>query len=53
MPRLLDCTLRDGGFYTNWFFDSQFVDQYFEIINQLQIYDVEVGYSNPFQGVPW
>ena len=50
MPRLLDCTLRDGGFYTNWFFDSQFVDQYFEIINQLQIYDVEVGYSNPFSG---
>ena len=22
---LLDCTLRDGGYYTNWDFDTQMV----------------------------
>ena len=49
MIRLLDCTLRDGGFYTNWNFSEKFVKDYLEIINDLEITDIEIGYSNPLQ----
>ena len=24
--KILDCTLRDGGYYTNWDFDDKIVD---------------------------
>lgn len=46
MPFILDCTLRDGGYYTNWDFDSQLVDTYIESINQLPIDYVEIGYRS-------
>ena len=26
--KLLDCTLRDGGYYTNWSFDDDFVKRF-------------------------
>ena len=26
--KLLDCTLRDGGYYTNWDFDKELVKNY-------------------------
>ena len=26
--KILDCTLRDGGYYTNWDFDSNIIDNY-------------------------
>jgi len=26
--KILDCTLRDGGYYTNWDFDDKIVDAY-------------------------
>lgn len=29
--KLLDCTLRDGGYYTNWDFDDTVVDSYIHI----------------------
>lgn len=44
--RLLDCTLRDGGYYTNWDFDSKIVDAYIDAMNQLPIDYLEVGYRN-------
>lgn len=43
---ILDCTLRDGGYYTDWNFDSMFVDQYVDVINRLDVAIVEVGYRN-------
>lgn len=43
---ILDCTLRDGGYYTNWDFDSQTVDEYVNAMNQLPIDYLEVGYRN-------
>lgn len=43
---LLDCTLRDGGYYTNWDFDIQLVDAYINAMNQLPIQYLEVGYRN-------
>ena len=44
--RILDCTLRDGGYYTDWDFDSKTVDEYILAMNQLPIDYLEVGYRN-------
>ncbi|MDC0336581.1 hypothetical protein OAN95_00010 [Alphaproteobacteria bacterium] len=51
MTRLLDCTLRDGGYYTNWTFSDSFVERYCSILDALGITDVEIGYSNPYADV--
>jgi len=40
---LLDCTLRDGGYYTNWDFDKSLVDEYIEVMNRLPIDYLELG----------
>lgn len=46
--KLLDCTLRDGGYYTNWDFDKSIVDAYIQAMNILPIDYLEIGYrSNP------
>lgn len=44
--KILDCTLRDGGYYTNWDFNAQLVDAYIEAMNLLPIDYLEVGYRN-------
>lgn len=46
MAKLLDCTLRDGGYYTSWDFDSATVDMYINAMNRLPIDYVELGYRN-------
>ena len=28
--KILDCTLRDGGYYTNWDFDRNLVDTLYQ-----------------------
>ena len=28
MFKILDCTLRDGGYYTNWDFSPEVIDAY-------------------------
>lgn len=44
---VLDCTLRDGGYYTNWDFNQQIVENYFSTMEKLPIDYVEIGYINP------
>ncbi|WPU65821.1 hypothetical protein [Peredibacter starrii] len=44
---ILDCTLRDGGYYTNWDFDNSVVDAYCKELNELPVEYVEVGYRSP------
>ena len=44
--KILDCTLRDGGYYTNWDFSSQIVDSYIDAVNKLPIDYIEVGYRS-------
>lgn len=46
MLKILDCTLRDGGYYTNWDFSADIVDAYIDAMNQLPIDYLEVGYRN-------
>lgn len=48
--KILDCTLRDGGYYTNWDFSKELVDSYFNSFNQLPVDYLEIGYrSNPLK----
>ena len=45
--QILDCTIRDGGYYTNWDFDRNLIRRYFESLENLPIDYIEVGYRNP------
>ena len=46
---ILDCTLRDGGYYTNWDFDFKLVDEYLNAVSELPIKIIEPGYiSNAY-----
>ena len=42
--KILDCTLRDGGYYTGWDFNDNLVNSYFDLVKHLPIDIVEVGY---------
>ena len=35
--KILDCTLRDGRYYTNWDFEGSLVNTYLAAVNQLPI----------------
>ena len=41
---ILDCTLRDGGYYNNWNFSTNLVEKYLAAVVKLPIDIVEVGY---------
>jgi 4-hydroxy 2-oxovalerate aldolase len=45
--KILDCTLRDGGYYTNWDFNKNLVDSYLTAMNNLPVEYLEVGYRSP------
>lgn len=42
--KILDCTLRDGGYYTEWDFEDSIVDTYVKNIAKLPIDVIEIGY---------
>lgn len=44
MVKILDCTIRDGGYYNDWDFDKNIADFYFSNIQKLPVDIVEVGY---------
>lgn len=46
---LLDCSLRDGGYYNNWDFEESFVAHYRDKIKHLPINYIEIGYRNLIQ----
>ena len=46
---ILDCTFRDGGYYTNWDFPRILVQNYLRTIKDLPIGYIEIGYRNPVQ----
>ena len=41
---IIDCTLRDGGYYTNWNFSSNFFEKYLNAVKSLPISYIELGY---------
>ena len=44
--KVLDCTLRDGGYQNNWDFSSAFISDYIETISKYDIDVVELGYRD-------
>ena len=54
MKKLLDCTFRDGGYYTNWSFDRQMVHDTVHTLDQTkQVSYIELGYKSPSKGGPY
>ena len=51
---LLDCTLRDGGYYNNWDFSDALVKNYLQVMKSCSIDYVELGFRSlkraPFKG---
>ena len=47
---LLDCTLRDGGYYTNWNFDPQMVKDLIHALDLSKVDVIELGYKSPIKG---
>jgi len=52
--KILDCTLRDGGYYNNWDFSKELVNDYLKAISDSGIKYVELGFrslkKNKFNG---
>lgn len=42
--KILDCTLRDGGYYNNWDFDKDFVASYLRTMSLSSVKYVEIGF---------
>jgi len=51
---ILDCTLRDGGYYNKWDFDRSIVDRYLQAVKAASVDVVELGFrslpKNTFMG---
>lgn len=48
--KLLDCTIRDGGYYTNWSFDDEFVKELVQSLSNAGVDIIEMGYKSPLKG---
>ena len=44
--KLLDCTLRDGGYYNNWDFATDLVDIYLKAMDEASVDIVEIGFRS-------
>ena len=44
--KILDCTLRDGGYYNNWNFPLELVNSYLKSISKTNIEYVEIGFKS-------
>jgi len=45
-PHILDCTLRDGGFYNNWDFQAELINDYLLAIDSVKVAVAEIGYRS-------
>ena len=41
--KVLDCTFRDGGYYTDWQFNKDLVEKYLHVMKSLKVDYVELG----------
>tara|TARA_B100000965_G_scaffold394784_1_gene407462 strand:+ start:2933 stop:4540 length:1608 start_codon:yes stop_codon:yes gene_type:complete len=42
--KLVDCTLRDGGYYNNWEFKKDLINQYLKVMDDIKVDYVEIGF---------
>ena len=47
---ILDCTLRDGGYYTNWDFETELVQDLIFSLDLAGVDIIELGYKSPVKG---
>ena len=45
-PVILDCTLRDGGYYNKWDFPSEIIDSYLLAMSKVNVDVVEIGFRS-------
>lgn len=45
-PKILDCTIRDGGLVNNWDFSEEFVSTLYYTLDKAGVEYMEVGYKN-------
>lgn len=41
---IIDCTLRDGGYYNNWNFSVELINEYLKVMSAIRIDYVEIGF---------
>ena len=55
--KVVECTLRDGGYYNNWDFPKNLVNEYLATMSKVGIDYVEIGFrsfqSKDFKGPTW
>ena len=55
--KILDCTLRDGGYYNNWNFSNKVVNDYLSVMSAVSVDYVEIGFrsfeTKDFKGPTW
>lgn len=44
--KLLDCTLRDGGYYNSWDFSFKLINEYLQVMHKLPVDYVEIGFRS-------
>lgn len=45
--KILDCTLRDGGYYTNWHFKKETIENYLIAMESSEVDYIEIGLRTP------
>jgi len=51
--KILDCTLRDGGYYTDWQFKTGLVKKLVKSLDANGVDIIEMGYKSPVKGGPY
>jgi 3-deoxy-manno-octulosonate cytidylyltransferase (CMP-KDO synthetase) len=51
--KILDCTLRDGGYYTDWKFEDKIVKNLVKSLDENGVDIIEIGYKSPVKGGPY
>jgi 3-deoxy-manno-octulosonate cytidylyltransferase (CMP-KDO synthetase) len=51
--KILDCTVRDGGYYTDWDFDDNIVKSLVKSLDDNGVDIIEMGYKSPVKGGPY
>ena len=55
--KILDCTLRDGGYYNNWDFPNDLVNDYLKTMSLTEVKYIELGFRSfqkkDFKGPNW
>ena len=44
--KILDCTLRDGGYYNNWNFSIELINKYLKVMSDIKVDYAEIGFRS-------